>query len=149
MYISSDGGRLCRPMIIVDRGTIKVTAQPLKELAEGVRKFHDFVKDGLVEYLDVNEENDANIALYEVSLFFLPFFFSFSFSPELTLRVMIFFRVKSTRKRLTSKSSPSLSWVSVLESLPTQTTTSPPETRKRESARLATSELDPSFFDLI
>ena len=70
MYISSDGGRLCRPMIIVDRGTIKVTAQPLKELAEGVRKFHDFVKDGLVEYLDVNEENDANIALYEVFTLF-------------------------------------------------------------------------------
>ncbi len=27
--------------------------------------FKDFVKKGLIEYLDVNEENDSNIALYE------------------------------------------------------------------------------------
>jgi len=32
-----------------------------------VRSFHDFIKDGLIEYLDVNEENDSNIAIYEVS----------------------------------------------------------------------------------
>ena len=27
--------------------------------------FEDLVKKGVVEYLDVNEENDSNIALYE------------------------------------------------------------------------------------
>lgn len=27
--------------------------------------FDDFLKKGLVEYLDVNEESDANIATYE------------------------------------------------------------------------------------
>ncbi|KAL6091205.1 hypothetical protein STEG23_023465, partial [Scotinomys teguina] len=40
VYISSDGGRLCR-------------------------NFEDFLHESLVEYLDVNEENDCNIALYE------------------------------------------------------------------------------------
>uniref|UniRef100_UPI00358DE3D5 DNA-directed RNA polymerase III subunit RPC2 isoform X2 n=1 Tax=Myxine glutinosa TaxID=7769 RepID=UPI00358DE3D5 len=40
VYISSDGGRLCRT-------------------------FEDFLHEGLVEYLDVNEENDCNVALYE------------------------------------------------------------------------------------
>ena len=30
--------------------------------------FQDFLKDGLVEYLDVNEENDSNIALDETHI---------------------------------------------------------------------------------
>jgi DNA-directed RNA polymerase III subunit RPC2 len=34
-------------------------------LKQGVVTFEDFLKKGLVEYLDVNEENDAYIALYE------------------------------------------------------------------------------------
>ena len=29
------------------------------------RSFEDFLHEGLVEYLDVNEENDSEIALYE------------------------------------------------------------------------------------
>lgn len=29
------------------------------------RNFEDFLHEGLVEYLDVNEENDCQIALYE------------------------------------------------------------------------------------
>lgn len=37
----------------------------MQELNEGVRQFNDFAKDGLVEYLDVNEENDSRIAMHE------------------------------------------------------------------------------------
>ena len=37
----------------------------VQELKEGRRIFEDFVDDGLIEYLDVNEMNDANIAVYE------------------------------------------------------------------------------------
>lgn len=29
------------------------------------RCFQDFINDGLIEYLDVNEENDSLIAVYE------------------------------------------------------------------------------------
>jgi len=63
--ISSDGGRVCRPYIIVEDGQPRVTNQHMQELAQGVRSFEDFLREGLVEYLDVNEENDCNIALYE------------------------------------------------------------------------------------
>ncbi|KAH0469211.1 hypothetical protein IEQ34_002443 [Dendrobium chrysotoxum] len=35
------------------------------ERQDGVRSFDDFVREGLIEYLDVNEENNALIALYE------------------------------------------------------------------------------------
>ncbi|XP_022803203.1 DNA-directed RNA polymerase III subunit RPC2-like [Stylophora pistillata] len=63
--IASDGGRVCRPYIIVKNGKPKVTDQYIQELVQGFRSFEDFLHDGLVEYLDVNEENDCAISLYE------------------------------------------------------------------------------------
>ena len=65
VYISSDGGRVCRPYIIVQKGRPRVTQRHIHELTQGLRGFEDFLKEGLVEYLDVNEENASNIALYE------------------------------------------------------------------------------------
>jgi len=35
------------------------------ELNQNIRNFDDFIKEGLVEYLDVNEETNAHIAMYE------------------------------------------------------------------------------------
>ena len=64
VYIASDGGRVCRPYIIVERGQSKVTDAHIQMLSSGM-EFEDFLHQGLVEYLDVNEENDCNIALYE------------------------------------------------------------------------------------
>ena len=40
---------------------IKVTQKHINALLEGRVKFPDFVKNGLIEYLDVNEENSALI----------------------------------------------------------------------------------------
>ena len=65
VLISSDGGRLCRPYIIVRNCTPRVQQEHIRELMENKLKFSDFVKKGLVEYLDVNEENDSVIAIYE------------------------------------------------------------------------------------
>uniref|UniRef100_A0AAF5PRE3 DNA-directed RNA polymerase subunit beta n=4 Tax=Wuchereria bancrofti TaxID=6293 RepID=A0AAF5PRE3_WUCBA len=65
VYIASDGGRLCRPYIIVKNGVPQVTQEHIEELKKGCRIFEDFVDDGLIEYLDVNEMNDASIAVYE------------------------------------------------------------------------------------
>ncbi|KAJ9598562.1 hypothetical protein L9F63_010753, partial [Diploptera punctata] len=65
VYISSDGGRLCRPYIIVEEGKPLVKQHHIDELIQGVRNFQDFLNDGLIEYLDVNEENDSHIALNE------------------------------------------------------------------------------------
>ncbi|XP_068705242.1 DNA-directed RNA polymerase III subunit RPC2-like [Montipora capricornis] len=63
--IASDGGRVCRPYIIVKNGKPKVLDRHIQELVQGFRSFEDFLHEGLVEYLDVNEENDCSIALYE------------------------------------------------------------------------------------
>lgn len=65
VYISSDAGRVCRPYIIVSKGKPLVTTKHIQELSQGFRCFEDFLKEGLVEYLDVNEENDCMISLYE------------------------------------------------------------------------------------
>jgi len=65
VYLASDGGRLTRPCIIVENGRPKVTQKHINALLEGRVKFPDFVKNGLIEYLDVNEENSALIAVYE------------------------------------------------------------------------------------
>ncbi|KIH53571.1 DNA-directed RNA polymerase, beta subunit [Ancylostoma duodenale] len=68
VYIASDGGRLCRPYLIVEDGKVLLQPHHIQELKEGQRIFEDFVDDGLIEYLDVNEMNDANIAVYETDV---------------------------------------------------------------------------------
>ncbi|KAJ3509908.1 hypothetical protein NLJ89_g4971 [Agrocybe chaxingu] len=65
VHIASDGGRICRPAIIVENGRSRVTSEHIQQLKKGTMTFDDFLKKGLVEYLDVNEENDTYIALYE------------------------------------------------------------------------------------
>ncbi|KZV87300.1 DNA-directed RNA polymerase [Exidia glandulosa HHB12029] len=70
VYIACDGGRICRPLIIVERGQSLVTAEHVVLLRAGKMTFDAFLKLGLVEYLDVNEENDSRIALYERDIVF-------------------------------------------------------------------------------
>nr|ALK02064.1 RNA polymerase III second largest subunit [Wickerhamiella domercqiae] len=62
IQIATDGGRICRPLIIVGSGSLD---EPLRQLKNGKLVFDDFLRRGLVEYLDCNEENDAYVALYE------------------------------------------------------------------------------------
>ena len=38
------------------------------QLKQGIWGFEDFLRNGLVEYLDVNEEDNALIALYEENI---------------------------------------------------------------------------------
>lgn len=65
VHIATDEGRICRPLIVVEKGRTKVTLRSLEQLRKGKMGFDDFLSSGIVEYLDVNEENDSNIAVYE------------------------------------------------------------------------------------
>ncbi|XP_028968904.1 DNA-directed RNA polymerase III subunit RPC2 isoform X2 [Galendromus occidentalis] len=65
VYIVTDGGRFCRPFIIVENERPRVTSEHLEDLNSHILNFQDFLDIGLVEFLDVNEENDALIAVYE------------------------------------------------------------------------------------
>ncbi|KAL9029020.1 MAG: hypothetical protein Q9196_002698 [Gyalolechia fulgens] len=66
--IACDEGRICRPLIVVDKAKSKVTKMALRSLRAGTIDFDGFLSRGLVEYLDVNEENDSNIAMYEENI---------------------------------------------------------------------------------
>ena len=68
VHIATDEGRICRPLIVVEKGKSKVTTRHLKALRKGTMSFDHFLARGLVEYLDVNEENDSNIAMYEADM---------------------------------------------------------------------------------
>ncbi|KAI1622080.1 DNA-directed RNA polymerase III subunit C2 [Exophiala viscosa] len=68
IQVATDEGRICRPLIIVEDKKSKVTKRYLKSLRQGSMDFDDFLARGLVEYLDVNEENDSNIAMYETDM---------------------------------------------------------------------------------
>ncbi|KAL1466609.1 hypothetical protein MTO96_042610, partial [Rhipicephalus appendiculatus] len=65
VYVSADGGRMCRPYIIVEKGRPKLTNAHIEDLTRGFLFFNDLVRRGIVEFLDVNEENDSHIALRE------------------------------------------------------------------------------------
>lgn len=68
IFIHTDGGRLCRPYIIVHRGRPLVKQEHIDEITNGTRKFRDFLDEGLIEFLDVNEENDSYIAFQEIDI---------------------------------------------------------------------------------
>lgn len=68
IYISADGGRVCRPLIIVNNGRSAIVQRHIDELKKGIRTFDDFLKESLIEFLDVNEENGAHICLVEKDL---------------------------------------------------------------------------------
>ena len=68
IYISCDGGRVCRPLIIVENGQPKINSNHLNQLNQGLFTFDDFIRMGLIEYVDVNEESSAFIALSEKDL---------------------------------------------------------------------------------
>ena len=63
IYISTDSGRICRPLIIVCSGKIKLKEKGFFSIKKKVYQWKDFVKVGAIEFLDANEENNASIAL--------------------------------------------------------------------------------------
>jgi DNA-directed RNA polymerase III subunit RPC2 len=68
MHIASDGGRLCRPLLVCRAGRPLLDRAHLAALAAGELNFGDLLVSGVVEFVDVNEENDCLIAVTESDL---------------------------------------------------------------------------------
>ena len=70
--ISSDSGRICRPLIIVEKGKSKVLESDVENIIHGRIRFDDLINQGKVEYLDTNEQTDCDIAIYESDIKYFP-----------------------------------------------------------------------------
>jgi DNA-directed RNA polymerase subunit B len=63
VHTNCDEGRVRRPLIIVENGVPKLQSKHLEKVALGEWTWEDIVKNGLVEYLDASEEENAYVAL--------------------------------------------------------------------------------------
>lgn len=63
IIINCDEGRMRRPLILVKNGKTVLKRQHMDELAKGKLKMSDLIKDGYVEWVDAEEEEDAFIAV--------------------------------------------------------------------------------------
>src|SRR3989344_3776284 len=63
IVIYGDTGRVLRPLIVVDNGIARLTDEHIEKNKKDEMKWGDLIKQGIVEYLDASEEENAFIAL--------------------------------------------------------------------------------------
>lgn len=63
--INTDSGRLQRPLIITENGKSRLTEKHVESLENGEIKWTDLMKQGIIEYLDAEEEENALVSLRE------------------------------------------------------------------------------------
>jgi len=63
VYVNTDAGRIRRPLIILRNGKPLITKKDIDQLKKGEKSFSDLVKEGKIEYIDADEEENTYIAL--------------------------------------------------------------------------------------
>ncbi len=63
--ISTEPGRVLRPLIIIDNGVPRLKDEHLLKLEQSEMKWNELVRQGIIEYLDAAEEESALVALYK------------------------------------------------------------------------------------
>src|SRR6266487_2660900 len=64
IIINCDEGRIRRPLLVVKDGHLVFSRKHVDELKMGRLRFSDLVRNGIVEWIDAEEEEDTFIAIY-------------------------------------------------------------------------------------
>lgn len=62
VYFNADSGRVRRPLIVVEEGMVKLTKDHVAKLSMGKITFEDLINNGVIEFLDAEEEENTIIA---------------------------------------------------------------------------------------
>jgi DNA-directed RNA polymerase subunit B len=63
ILLSTEVGRVMRPLIVVDQGKSRLTQEHIELLRQDSLSWEDLLKNGVIEYLDSAEEENALVAL--------------------------------------------------------------------------------------
>ena len=63
--ISTEPGRVLRPLIIIEDGKPRLTNEHLVQIEEGKLSWKELIEKGIIEYLDASEEENTLVALHK------------------------------------------------------------------------------------
>jgi DNA-directed RNA polymerase subunit B len=63
VIINCDEGRLRRPLLVVNDGKLALTRKNIEDIREGKSKWSDLIREGVLEWIDAEEEEDAFICV--------------------------------------------------------------------------------------
>ncbi len=59
LIVNCDCGRLRRPLVIVENGKLFLTTKYIEDIKKGKKKWIDLINEGIVEYIDAEEEENT------------------------------------------------------------------------------------------
>jgi len=68
VIVNCDCGRLRRPLLVVENGKLLLNQKIFSDIKEGRKKWTELINEGVVEYIDAEEEENALIALRQENL---------------------------------------------------------------------------------